>query len=107
IGGTVPRDCPTKAFRLLEEVSGVKLGKLLIYLSILVALAAYVYFVEIKHKQEQQAIEEKAAKMVHLEKDKIVAVELLSRDKEKIELRKPSDTWILTSPIKTKADESA
>jgi hypothetical protein len=91
----------------LEEVSGVKLGKLLIYLSILVALAAYVYFVEIKHKQEQQTIEEKAAKIVHLEKDKIVAVDLLSRNKEKIELRKPSDSWVLTSPIQTKADESA
>jgi len=85
----------------------VKLGKLLIYLSILVALAAYVYFVEIKHKQEQQAIEEKAAKIVHLEKDKIVEIELLSRDKEKIELKKPSDTWVLTAPIKTKADMSA
>jgi Domain of unknown function (DUF4340) len=85
----------------------MKLGKLLIYLSILVALAAYVYFVEIRHKKEQQAIEEKAAKIVHLEKDKIVEIELLSRDKEKIELKKPSDTWVLTSPIKTKADTSA
>ncbi len=98
---------PTKAVRLLEEVSGMKLSKLLIYLSILAALAAYVYFVEIRHKQEQQVIEEKAAKIVHLEKDKIVEIELLSRDKEKIELKKPSDTWVLTSPVKTKADESA
>jgi hypothetical protein len=63
--------------------------------------------VEIRHKQEQQATEEKAAKIVHLEKDKIVAIELLSRDKEKIELKKPADTWVLTSPIKTKADASA
>ena len=85
----------------------MKLSKLLIYLSILAALAAYVYFVEIRHKQEQQVIEEKAAKIVHLEKDKIVEIELLSRDKEKIELKKPSDTWVLTSPVKTKADESA
>ncbi|MGO9572503.1 MAG: DUF4340 domain-containing protein [Desulfomonilaceae bacterium] len=85
----------------------MKLGKLLIYLTILVALAAYVYFVEIRHKQEQQAIEEKAAKIVHLEKDKVVEIELLSRNKEKIELKKPSDTWVLTSPIKTKADASA
>lgn len=85
----------------------MKLSKLVIYLSILAALAAYVYFVEIRHKQEQQVIEEKAAKIVHLEKDKIVEIELLSRDKEKIELKKPSDTWVLTSPVKTKADESA
>jgi hypothetical protein len=85
----------------------MKLGKLMIYLSILVALAAYVYFVEIRHKQEQQEIDEKAAKIVHLEKDNIVEIELLSRDKEKIELKKPSDIWVLTSPIKTKADASA
>ena len=57
----------------------MKLSKLLIYLSILVALAAYVYFVEIKHKQQQQATEEKAAKIVHLEKDKIVQIEILTR----------------------------
>ncbi len=85
----------------------MKLGKLLIYLGILVALAAYVYFVEIKQKQEKQATEEKAAKIVQLEKDQIVAVDLQSRDKEKIELKKPSDTWVLTSPIKTKADVAA
>jgi hypothetical protein len=85
----------------------MKPGKLLIYLAILVALAAYVYFVEIRHKQEQQDTEEKAAKIVHLEKDNIVAVDLQSSDKEKIELKKPSDTWVLTSPIKTKADISA
>jgi Domain of unknown function (DUF4340) len=85
----------------------MRLGKLLIYLAILVALAAYVYFVEIKHKQEKQVAEKKAAKIVHLDKDKIVDVELLSRDNKKIELKKPADTWVMTSPIKTKADASA
>jgi hypothetical protein len=84
----------------------MKLGKLLIYLLIFVALASYVYFVEIRHKREQKAIEEKAARIVNLGKDDVVQIELLSRDKEKIELKKPADTWVLTSPIKTKADAS-
>ncbi len=85
----------------------MKLNKILIYLSILVALVAYVYFVEIRHKRNKQASEEKAARIVQMEKDKIVRIELASHDKGKIELKKPAKTWVLTSPIKTKADEAA
>ncbi|MGB6065035.1 MAG: DUF4340 domain-containing protein [Desulfomonilaceae bacterium] len=85
----------------------MKLNKILIYLSILVALIAYVYFVEIRHKQEKQASEEKAARIVQMDKDKIVRIELISQKKGKIELKKPAKTWVLTSPVKTKADEPA
>ena len=51
----------------------MKLRNLLIYLVVFVTLACYVYFVEIKHKGEQQVQEEKAAKIVQLEKDKLVS----------------------------------
>ncbi|MBI5250830.1 MAG: DUF4340 domain-containing protein [Desulfomonile tiedjei] len=84
----------------------MKLRNISIYLIILVALGAYVYFVEIKHKKEQQAQEEKAAKILQLEKDKVVRVELKTSDGT-IELQKPGESWVLTSPIKTGADQIA
>jgi Domain of unknown function (DUF4340) len=85
----------------------MKLGKVLIYLVILVAVAAYLYLVEIKYKEKQEAAEKQSKKIVQLEKGKIVGIDLQSNDKGKIELKKPGDTWVLTAPVKAKADEAA
>ena len=85
----------------------MKPNKILIYLAILVALGAYVYVVEIKEKQKQEAIEEKAQKIVSLDTDKIVRIELISRDGGTIQVEKPAKIWVLTDPVKTRADESA
>lgn len=85
----------------------MKLGKVLIYLIILVAVAAYLYLVEIKYKEKQESAEKESKKIVQLDKDKIVEIDLQSQDKGKIELKKPSDTWVLTAPVKAKADENA
>lgn len=84
----------------------MKLRNVLIYFIVLGALASYVYFIEIKHKQAQQAQEEKAAKIVHLEKDNLARVELKTPDRT-IDLQKPGDAWVLTSPMKTAADQFA
>ncbi|MBI4962338.1 MAG: DUF4340 domain-containing protein [Desulfomonile tiedjei] len=85
----------------------MKLGKVLVYLIILVAVAAYLYLVEIKHKEKQETAEKQAKKIVQLEKDKIVEIELQSQDKGKIELKKPAEMWVLTAPVRAKADEDA
>jgi hypothetical protein len=82
-------------------------SRVLIYLAVLVAVAAYLYVVEIKQKAEKQAQEERAEKMVHLEKDKLVRVDLQSAERGTIELRKPADAWVLTAPVKAKCDEAA
>ncbi len=84
----------------------MKLRKVIIYFVILGALASYVYFIEIKHKQAQQAQEEKAAKIVQLEKDQMARVELKTPDRT-IDLQKPGDSWVLSSPLKTAADQFA
>lgn len=84
----------------------MKLRNVLIYLMVFAALASYVYFVEIKHKGEQQVQEEKAAKLVQLEKDKLVSMTLKTPD-HTIELQKPGQSWVLISPIKTAADQIA
>jgi len=85
----------------------MKLSKILIYLVILVAVAAYLYLVEIKYKEKQEAAEKSSKKIVQVEKDKIVEIDLHSQDKGNIELKKPGDTWVLTAPVKAKADEAA
>lgn len=81
--------------------------KLIIYIFVLLALAAYVYFVEIKGQQKEAAEKAAKEKLVSLEKDNIDQVVLKSKDKDAITLRKASGTWVLTEPVKSKADESA
>ncbi|MBI5571946.1 MAG: DUF4340 domain-containing protein [Desulfomonile tiedjei] len=83
----------------------MKPSKILIYLVILVALGAYVYVVEIREKQKQEAIEEKSQKIVSLVTEKVVKVELISRDGGTIQIEKPANIWVMNDPVKTKADE--
>ena len=85
----------------------MKLSKVLIYLVVLVAVAAYLYVVEIRYKEKQDAAEKQSKRIVQLDKEKIVAIDLQSEDKGKIELKKPGDTWVLTAPVRAKADEAA
>jgi hypothetical protein len=84
----------------------MKLRNLAIYAAILAALAAYVYFVEIKHKAEKQKQEDQAAKLIHLDKDKLVRIELKSPD-QVIELKKPANSWVLSAPVQTAGDQFA
>jgi hypothetical protein len=84
----------------------MKLRKVIIYLVIWGALASYVYFVEIKYKHEQEVLEEKAAKIVQLEKDKVARVELKTPERT-MDLQKPGDSWVLSAPLKTAADQFA
>ncbi len=81
--------------------------KVLIYLLVLAALGAYVYLVEIKHKATVEQAEKQAKKIVHLERDKIVKVELIQGDQTKVKIEKPAGTWVLSVPVKTKADKAA
>ena len=85
----------------------MKLSKVAIYLVVLAGLLAYVYFVEIRHKGQERAREEKAEKVIDLDKDKIVHIGLITADKGKIELEKPGDQWVMTVPARTKADGPA
>ncbi|MCA1959696.1 MAG: DUF4340 domain-containing protein [Desulfomonile sp.] len=83
----------------------MKLNKVLIYLGILVALAAYVYLVEIKQKEKTRAKEEQAEKIVNLKKEDIVSVEIQADGSPKIELKKAAGQWVLVEPVKSKGDD--
>ena len=85
----------------------MKSSKVIIYLLILAALAVYVYVVEIRQKEQQEAEKQKAEKLVHLDRSEIAQISLYSEKKGKIELKKAAGTWVISSPIKTKADEYA
>lgn len=89
------------------EVSGMKLSKLLIYMLILAALGAWLYFYETKYKGEKKAAEEQASKIVAINKDQVVQIGLKTKDGATIEIKKPADAWVLTAPVQTKADQSA
>jgi len=83
----------------------MKSGKVLVYLAILVALGLYVYLVEIRHKGQQKAREEKAAQLLDLKKEDITSVTLKSKDRGLVEATKIGDDWVLIAPLKTKADK--
>jgi len=85
----------------------MKPAKLLLYFIVLVVLASYVYLVEIKHKEKVQQAEKQAKKIVHLDKDKIVRIELIRGDQSKVGIEKPAGTWVLSVPVKTQADKAA
>lgn len=85
----------------------MKLRTLSIYFAILVALIAWLYFWEIKHKGQEKAAKEEAEKIVRLDKDKIVEVDVQSKKNGKITIKKPDKEWILSVPVTTKADEAA
>ncbi|HMK37487.1 MAG TPA: DUF4340 domain-containing protein [Desulfomonilaceae bacterium] len=85
----------------------MKWNRVLMYLVILVIVVGYLYGVEIKQKDKKQTEESEAQKLVHLDKEKVVAVQLESADRGKIELRKPADAWVLTAPVKAKGDGAA
>ena len=85
----------------------MKLNKVLIYLAILVVVAGYVYFVEIKHKEKTEAAKEKAERIIDLDKDKVTGIQLKSGEHGTIQVMKPTDKWVMTQPVKTKADDKA
>jgi hypothetical protein len=85
----------------------MKLGKLIIYLVILVAVVGWVYVVEIRYRPEQKKQEEAGKKIVQLEKDKIVKIGLATAKNGKVEIQKPEKDWVITEPIRTKADTFA
>ena len=85
----------------------MKLRSLSIYFAVFVALIAWLYFWEIKHKGQEKAAKDEAEKIVRIAKDKVVDIDIESKKNGKIAVRKPGKEWILSAPVTTKADEAA
>lgn len=85
----------------------MKLRNLIMYFAILVALVAWLYFWEIKHKSQEKAAKDEAEKIVHLAKDKVLEVDIQSEKNQKIIIKRLDKNWVVAAPVATKADESA
>ncbi len=82
--------------------------KILIYLGVLLALVAYIYFVEIKHKQAETDRKEKESRIVQLDRDQIKDVKIVRHDEKAIDIKKSdSKGWNIISPVNASADTKA
>ncbi len=81
--------------------------RLLILVGILVALAAFVYFYEIRGKEEREKKEEASKKFVQLDPDKVARLSLVRRKESPITFVKSGTQWKMTQPIQTNADSTS
>ncbi len=85
----------------------MKPGRVLIYALILAIVGGYIYIFEIKQKEETKKKEEQKTKLLGAQSSNLKELILKKSTGEEIELKKPADIWVITSPIKTKADTFA
>lgn len=79
--------------------------KILIYLGVLVAVLAYIYFVEIKHKQAESERKEQSSRLVQLDKDQINEIKISSLNGQEIDLKRTNpDKWGIIAPVNIEAD---
>lgn len=72
---------------------------------IAIALAAYVYFVEIKGGEQKAKEKEIAGKLFNFKKDSIDHI-IIKKNGQTFEFVKKEDAWQIVQPIQTLADES-
>jgi hypothetical protein len=75
-----------------------------ILLVLLAALAAYVYYIDLK-KPTTKEREEKKGRLFEFDRDKISAVSIKTPE-SKVEIRKDGQNWRLEEPVKDRADSS-
>ncbi|MGH8057848.1 MAG: DUF4340 domain-containing protein, partial [Candidatus Entotheonellia bacterium] len=67
-------------------------------------LAGYYYWYEVKGGEQRKQAEEVAQRIFQLKKDAIEGV-TLKREKESIKLAREGDAWMLTEPVRARADQ--
>jgi hypothetical protein len=82
----------------------MKLSTNLLLASVLLALAGFVYFYEIKGGEERQKSEEAAKKLLTLEADSVTAFSLQPAG---IAFKKEEGSWQIVQPINYPADETS
>lgn len=77
--------------------------KTIILVAIFFALLAYVYFFEIKEEKKKQATKEKQEQVLNIDKERVSELAFLPAG---ITIIKPEAHWIISAPIRTKADQA-
>jgi hypothetical protein len=85
----------------------MKWGKVLVYLLVLAALGAYVYFGEYRRQQKETAAVDEQERLVHLKKEAVTGLKITAEGAPTLELIKPKDKWVIAAPVKTSADDYA
>jgi len=75
-----------------------------IYLLIVAALGIYYYYFEVYSLKMIEEQQDRASRVLSMEKDSIEEICIEGRDK--VTLSKAVKTWMITSPINTKADQA-
>ncbi len=78
--------------------------KTLVLFLVFVALAAYVYFGEIKKQAKEEVLKEKAQKVILFDKDSVNTLEIKNLYGHFV-LKKEDKNWVITQPIRTEADQ--
>lgn len=78
----------------------------LIVLLIALGLAAYVYFYELRHGHERDAVKDESAPAFTFAADDITSITLV-RGGQSVTLEKRDGTWRVTAPVETRADQNA
>jgi hypothetical protein len=76
----------------------------LILFVILLGLAGYIYFYEIKGEKEKEAIKEKEGKLFDFKKEDIFQIELKNKEGNFL-FKKEGNVWMVIHPVESKADK--
>ncbi len=80
-------------------------SRLLVYLGVLSIVLIYIFLVEFKYKQSESERQEKASRLLQLDRDSITEIKIVGSKDHPIQIRKgESNTWRVVSPIETNAD---
>jgi hypothetical protein len=77
-----------------------------IYLILLVLVGAYFYYFEVVKKEEKEAAEKEAKKVFQLKTDDIHALDVQSKDKKPVQLKREGD-WKIVAPFDADTDGAA
>ncbi len=83
----------------------MKIGRTIVLLVLLIALGAYVYFVEIKHQKTVEKKKEFAQKLFHFKKDSVKSI-TIKNQYGKFVLENRADSWKIVAPVETEADKN-
>ncbi|MBI2822822.1 MAG: DUF4340 domain-containing protein [Acidobacteria bacterium] len=81
--------------------------KLLFLIGIFAALGAFVYFYEIRGREEREKQEAERSKLVQIRQEKATRVSVIRPNEPALILEKNGDRWLLSQPVQADADKWA
>jgi hypothetical protein len=83
----------------------MNITKTISLIAVLAALAAYVYYYEIKGGEERENVKQEAKKLFNFENDSVTSLEIRSVLRQ-LYVERTADGWYLRNPVQTEGDES-